>query len=195
MERRTPSFSSQRRRLTGEVLVASQQKMLPEMTRRTRRRRIYSPTTKSHRGFLSESVWSTSSEDSQKRKRWPGRFIFLIHERRKGEANAQPRGMMVRQSRVGEGVAGSCKFDPSGGGEVKSWGGWSSCLSLSLSALHPKVLCELLHLQQVFGVDGGTGGGQRAQHVRLQRKQRYRFISFNIWGDLSHLKSTEKRQS
>lgn len=104
------------------------------MTRRTRRRRrIYSPTTKSHRGFLSESVWSTSSEDSQKRKRWLGRFIFLIHERRKGEANAQPTGMMVRQSRAGEGVAGSCKFDPSGGGEVKSWGGWSSCLSLSLS--------------------------------------------------------------
>lgn len=36
------------------------------------------------------------------------------------------------------------------------------------SALHPKVLCELLHLQQVFGVDCGTGGGQRAQHVRLR---------------------------
>lgn len=39
-------------------------------------------------------------------------------------------------------------------------------VGLCLSAFHPKVLCELLDLQQIFSVDGGTGGGQRAQHVR-----------------------------
>lgn len=44
---------------------------------------------------------------------------------------------------------------------------WSS----GLSALHPKVLCELLDLQQIFSVDCRTGGGQRAQHVWLQRKR------------------------
>lgn len=38
-------------------------------------------------------------------------------------------------------------------------------MALCLSALHPKVLCELLDLQQIFSVDCGTGGGQRAQHV------------------------------
>lgn len=40
------------------------------------------------------------------------------------------------------------------------------------SAFHPKILCELLDLQEVFGVDGRTGGGQRPQHVRLQTKGR-----------------------
>lgn len=44
-----------------------------------------------------------------------------------------------------------------------------------LSALHPKVFCELLDLQQIFSVDCGAGGGQRAQHVRLQTKQRCKF--------------------
>lgn len=38
-------------------------------------------------------------------------------------------------------------------------------MELCLSALHPKVLCELLDLQQIFSVDCGTRGGQRAQHV------------------------------
>ena len=36
------------------------------------------------------------------------------------------------------------------------------------SALHSKVLSELLDLQQVLCVDGGTRGGQGAQHVRLE---------------------------
>ena len=54
------------------------------------------------------------------------------------------------------------------------WGGVGLCLS----ALHPKVLCELLDLQQIFSVDCGTGSGQRAQHVRLQRKQRYQSVMF-----------------
>lgn len=39
---------------------------------------------------------------------------------------------------------------------------------LSPSALHPKVLCELLHLEEVFSVDGRTSGGERAQHVGLR---------------------------
>lgn len=39
-------------------------------------------------------------------------------------------------------------------------------VGLCLSALHPEVFCELLDLQQIFSVDCGTGGGQRAQHVR-----------------------------
>ena len=39
---------------------------------------------------------------------------------------------------------------------------------VSYSALHSKVLCELRDLQQVLRVDGGTRGGKRAQHVRLE---------------------------
>lgn len=49
---------------------------------------------------------------------------------------------------------------------------------LRVSALHPKVLCELLDLQQIFSVDCGTGGGQRAQHVRLQREQRFELLFY-----------------
>ena len=49
-------------------------------------------------------------------------------------------------------------------------------MALCLSALHPKVLCELLDLQQIFSVDCGTGGGQRAQHVWLQKKKRFKSV-------------------
>lgn len=35
----------------------------------------------------------------------------------------------------------------------------------------PKVLCELLHFQEVLGVHGGAGGGEGAQHVRLQYRR------------------------
>lgn len=38
------------------------------------------------------------------------------------------------------------------------------------SAFHPKILCELLDLQEIFSVNCGTGGGQGPQHVRLQTK-------------------------
>lgn len=34
-----------------------------------------------------------------------------------------------------------------------------------------KILCELLHLQEIVSIHGGAGGGQRAQHVRLQHRE------------------------
>lgn len=46
------------------------------------------------------------------------------------------------------------------------------------SALHPKILCELLDLQEIFSVDCGTGGGQGPQHVRLQTKDPNTPLSF-----------------
>lgn len=89
---------------------------------------------------------------------------------------------MVQQLRGGLRVVGE-QFDPSDGqqrsgigwvgagqGRVVGWG-------FRVSALHPKVLCELLDLQQIFSVDCGTGGGQGAQHVRLQREQRFFYFS------------------
>lgn len=65
------------------------------------------------------------------------------------------------------------QFDPSRG---PGRGGAGLCLS----ALHPKVLCELLNLQEIFSVDCGTGGGQRAQHVRLQQDRRYMSLLVDI---------------
>lgn len=44
------------------------------------------------------------------------------------------------------------------------------------SALHPKILCELLDLQEIFSVDCGTGGGQGPQHVRLQNQTHLFFL-------------------
>lgn len=55
--------------------------------------------------------------------------------------------------------------DPSAG-----LGDGAGDVGLCLSALHPKVLCELLDFEKVFGVNCGAGGGQRAQHVRLQSR-------------------------
>lgn len=34
-----------------------------------------------------------------------------------------------------------------------------------------EVLREFLHFEEILVIDGGAGGGQRAQHVRLQHKQ------------------------
>lgn len=71
---------------------------------------------------------------------------------------------MIQQLRGGVSVVGS-SFDPSGGGLgrcVAEHGGGG----LRLSALHPKVLCELLDFEKILSVDCGTGSGQRAQHVR-----------------------------
>lgn len=72
-----------------------------------------------------------------------------------------------------EGRDGCCweQFDPSGRLGAGRGG-------VCVSALHPKVLCELLDLQQVFSVDCGPGGGQRAQHVRLQVKKRQSHACF-----------------
>lgn len=60
------------------------------------------------------------------------------------------------------------------------WGGGDSSNEIERggagpcgSALHPKILCELLDLQEIFSVDCGTGGGQGPQHVRLQTKRTF----------------------
>lgn len=56
------------------------------------------------------------------------------------------------------------------------------------SAFHPKILCELLDLQQIFGVNCGTGGGQGALHVRLQANRPARSdVSFKFSSDLHDL--------
>lgn len=80
---------------------------------------------------------------------------------------------MVQQLRGGLSVVGSSLSLLMDWGEVGHGGA-----GLRVSALHPKVLCELLDLQQIFSVDCGTGGGQRAQHVRLQREQRYDLLFY-----------------
>lgn len=85
--------------------------------------------------------------------------------KRSAETEAYRMGQQLGSGGVG--VAGGVlsSLDASDGAEERRGeaAGWREA-----SALHPKVLCELLHLQQVLGVDCGTGGGQRAQHVRLR---------------------------
>lgn len=79
-----------------------------------------------------------------------------------------------------------------GGGGALSVGGDSSNeierggAGLCDSAFHPKILCELLDLQEIFSVNCGTGGGQRPQHVRLQRKHTFALLLPTQTGFLRH---------
>lgn len=147
------------------------------------------------------SIWSTSSGDRKKKKKkrltsgslearntsyisyiciTHFRFFFKIHQRQWTKCSSG-RWKPTRMSSALEGWA-------------ERWLGVLLMKSGEVgaprrdSAFHPKILCELLDLQQIFSVDCGTGGGQGALHVRLQANRPARSdVSLKFCSDLHEL--------